>query len=266
MALRSPTSFHSNWGSYSTVSLPTSADVQVGDTAFDTDLGQLVVCTAIGPVVWTAVGGGGGGSTTWIEPAHIGLNQNQQLPAVVANQNSTVGGTVFITALPTGGKTLQMIGCSVWRPVADLVQVGAWWNGALVASSTPAGTVATANAWTNILFQTPLSVTSQQLGTFFNYGVVPIGPPFNVVGLIGSFKPNVGQLGTRIAFGVYGQLWALQDSPYLMYNYAIPNLGGGAGSTPTGPNLVGPVGPGINGEPNSVTGFMFPVDPIWTIV
>lgn len=208
---------------------------------------------------------GGGGSTTWIEPAHIGLNQNQQLPVVVANQDSSVGGTVFITAVPTG-KTLQMIGCSVWRPVADLVRVGAWWNGNLVASSPAAGTVATANAWTSILFDTPYSVSNANLGTFLNYGVAPIGPPLNIVGLIGSFKPNVGQLGTRIAFGVYGQLWALQDSPYLMYNYAIPNLGGGAGSTPTGPNLVGQIGFGINRPPDSVTGFMFPVDPIWALV
>lgn len=209
---------------------------------------------------------GGGSSPAWIEPAHIGLNQNQQLPAVVANQNSTVGGTVFITALPTGGKTLQMIGCSVWRPVADAVQVGAWWSGALVASSPAVGTVATANDWTSILFQTPLNVTSQHLGTFFNYGVVPIGGALNIVGLIGLFKGNVGQLATRIAFGVYGQLWALQDSPYLMYNYAIPNVGAYAGATPTGPNLVGPIGPGINAPPDSVTGFMFPVDPIWAIV
>ena len=57
MALRSPTQTHSYWGSYASGSLPTSSNVQVGDTAFDTTLGSLVVCTAIGPVVWTAVGG-----------------------------------------------------------------------------------------------------------------------------------------------------------------------------------------------------------------
>lgn len=38
-------------GAYATGSLPTGANVQVGNTAFDTTLGQLVVCTAVGPVV-----------------------------------------------------------------------------------------------------------------------------------------------------------------------------------------------------------------------
>jgi hypothetical protein len=41
-------------GAYATGQLPTSA--AVGDTAFDLTLGQLVVCTSIGPVVWSAVG------------------------------------------------------------------------------------------------------------------------------------------------------------------------------------------------------------------
>ena len=41
-------------GAYVTGQLPTSA--AVGDTAFDLTLGQLVVCTSIGPVVWSAVG------------------------------------------------------------------------------------------------------------------------------------------------------------------------------------------------------------------
>lgn len=45
-------------GAYVTGQLPTSA--AVGDTAFDLTLGQLVVCTSIGPVVWSAVGGGSG--------------------------------------------------------------------------------------------------------------------------------------------------------------------------------------------------------------
>lgn len=56
MATRSPTQFHSFWGPYATAGLPAGSDVQVGDTAFDTTLGALVVCTAIGPVVWSAVG------------------------------------------------------------------------------------------------------------------------------------------------------------------------------------------------------------------
>ena len=57
MALRSPTAFHSYWGAFATGSLPSSSDVQVGDTAYDTTLGLPVVCSSIGPVVWsTAVG------------------------------------------------------------------------------------------------------------------------------------------------------------------------------------------------------------------
>lgn len=65
MALRSPTQTHAYWGVFPTASLPTSANVEVGDTAFDTTLGALVVCTAVGPVAWTAVGGGGGGGVLW---------------------------------------------------------------------------------------------------------------------------------------------------------------------------------------------------------
>lgn len=57
MATRSPTPFHSFWGAYPTVSLPTSAEVEVGDTAYNSTLGSLVVCTAVGPVVWSPVGG-----------------------------------------------------------------------------------------------------------------------------------------------------------------------------------------------------------------
>jgi hypothetical protein len=62
MATRSPTLYHSTWGAYPTASLPTSSAVQVGDTAYDTTLGALVVCTATGPVTWGSVGGGGGSS------------------------------------------------------------------------------------------------------------------------------------------------------------------------------------------------------------
>ena len=56
MATRSPTQTHSYWGSFASGSLPTSTDVEVGDTAFDATVGQLVVATSVSPVVWTAVG------------------------------------------------------------------------------------------------------------------------------------------------------------------------------------------------------------------
>ena len=59
MALRSPTQIHNYWGNYATGSLPSSSNVQTGDTAFDTSRGALVVCTAIGPVVWSVISGSG---------------------------------------------------------------------------------------------------------------------------------------------------------------------------------------------------------------
>lgn len=66
MAVRSPTQTHNYWGTYATGALPTSANVEVGDTAFDLTLGQMVVCTAVGPVVWSAIGGGA-------SPIHVAL-------------------------------------------------------------------------------------------------------------------------------------------------------------------------------------------------
>ncbi len=68
MALRSPTVCHSYWGAYPTVSLPTSSDVEVGDTAYDTTVGQLVACAAAGPVVWSSVGGSGSPSIPATQP------------------------------------------------------------------------------------------------------------------------------------------------------------------------------------------------------
>lgn len=49
--------YNANWGAYATVDLPSGSDVQVGEVAFDTTIGQLVVCTSVNPVVWTSTGG-----------------------------------------------------------------------------------------------------------------------------------------------------------------------------------------------------------------
>jgi hypothetical protein len=50
-------SYRDNYlGAYTTGNLPTGGDILVGDTAFDLTLGQLVVCIAVGPVVWSAIG------------------------------------------------------------------------------------------------------------------------------------------------------------------------------------------------------------------
>jgi hypothetical protein len=73
MATRSPTPFHNYHGAYATGSLPSGANVEVGDTAFDTTLNVSVVCTAIGPVVWTTVGGGAvfaGALTVYVDPVN----------------------------------------------------------------------------------------------------------------------------------------------------------------------------------------------------
>ena len=93
MALRSPTLYHSFWGAYPTVSLPTSTSVEVGDTAYDTTLGQLCVCTSIGPVVWTPIGGGGGGGISQLTGA-----TNEELTSGV---QAVVGGFVFDASLYT---------------------------------------------------------------------------------------------------------------------------------------------------------------------
>jgi len=92
MAVRSPTQTHSFWGAYATGSLPTSGSVEVGDTAFDTTLGQLVVCTATGPVVWNPVGGGGGGGMYPSVDADtvLAYDFNQATGAIV---NYGIGGT-----------------------------------------------------------------------------------------------------------------------------------------------------------------------------
>jgi len=70
MALRSPTQFHSYWGAYATGALPATANVEVGDLAFDLTLNMLVVCTAVAPgptVVWTAVSANPASPTTSIQ-------------------------------------------------------------------------------------------------------------------------------------------------------------------------------------------------------
>lgn len=55
--LRVPTQPLSFWGSFAQVDLPTGSGVERGDTAFDTTIGQHVVCTAVNPVVWSPSAG-----------------------------------------------------------------------------------------------------------------------------------------------------------------------------------------------------------------
>jgi hypothetical protein len=104
MALRSPTSFHSFWGPYATVSLPSGADVEVGDTAYDTSAGVLKVCTSTSPVTWTAVGGTGGGVTSVTASAPLassgGVTPDISLTGTVSVFNGGTGNT----AIPANGQ------------------------------------------------------------------------------------------------------------------------------------------------------------------
>ena len=87
MATRSPTQFHSFWGAYITALLPTSAEVEVGDTAFDSTLNQLVVCTSVGPVVWTPVGAASAvpDGTYYVTPGGSDVTGNGSILAPLAS-------------------------------------------------------------------------------------------------------------------------------------------------------------------------------------
>jgi hypothetical protein len=114
-------------GAYVTGQLPTSA--AVGDTAFDLTLGQLVVCTATGPVVWSAVGGASPihvaleATATGALPWYAGSVYLDSTQTIRAASRALIGGaTAGETALLelrrfTGGTLL----CS-WAPGAGTFQ------------------------------------------------------------------------------------------------------------------------------------------------
>jgi hypothetical protein len=141
MALRSPTQIHSFWGAFATAGLPASAAVEVGDTAFDTTLGTLVVCTAVGPVVWSAVGGGVAGfdlsfqgENTGTSPLVIG---SVYLPATTL----TVASRVLLGVVGAGTATLRLVEQATSTVVATWTQTGALTDVPLAAptAALPAG-------------------------------------------------------------------------------------------------------------------------------
>lgn len=98
MALRSPTQTHSFWGEHPTSSLPSSTEeVQVGDTAFDSTIGQLVVCTASLPaVVWEPVGSRAGVRSYGVATlAYNGLSAPAS-EAAIGNAVQSNGGNVAL--------------------------------------------------------------------------------------------------------------------------------------------------------------------------
>jgi hypothetical protein len=77
--------------------------VQVGDTAFDTTLVALVVCTSTGPVAWAAVGAGGG-ITQLTQDVLAGPGSGSQVATVQGMGGATTkthfvieGGTIYAT-------------------------------------------------------------------------------------------------------------------------------------------------------------------------
>lgn len=102
-------------GSFDTIDLPTGADVEVGELAFDTTLGQLVVCTSTGPVVWTVVGGGGGGVTSVTASAPL-ASSGGATPDISLTAGATAGdvltwdGANWAGAAPTGGGITELTG------------------------------------------------------------------------------------------------------------------------------------------------------------
>ena len=157
MATRSPTPFHSYHGAYATVSLPTTANVEVGDTAFDTTLGLLVVCTAVGPVVWTPVGGGGGalqslsldgtatgGAVAYIGSVYLPTGAALTVSATAYIGGSLVGDTTVLTLTPIAGGpatvTWTHAGTLGTEPLAAPAAVPAGWYDITLQGTAGSGT------------------------------------------------------------------------------------------------------------------------------
>jgi hypothetical protein len=111
-------------GAHVTGQLPTSA--AVGDTAFDLTLGQLVVCTSIGPVVWSPVGGGSA------SPIHVALE------ATATGALPWWAGSVYLDSTQTiRAASRALIGGATAGETA-LLELRRFTGGALLCSFAPA--------------------------------------------------------------------------------------------------------------------------------
>lgn len=202
MATRSPTQTHAYWGVFPTINLPASANVEVGDTAFDATLGTLVVCTAVGPVVWTAVGGGGG-ITELTGDVVAGPGTGSQVATVEGLQGSPVSATA-----PTSNQILQWIsGTSEWTPTANGVGLGS-----KVLLVVEGGAYATIQAAINaaaahdVILVGPKAVNPADPTETLSWGpaVFSPGKPLTVVGLGGdqvSEAPRVDSVTFDVSSG-----------------------------------------------------------------
>ena len=111
-------------GSYETGDLPTDSTIELGDTAFDRTVGQLVVCTAIGPVVWSPVG--------VASPIHVALE------ATATGALPWYAGSVYLDSTQTiRAASRALIGGATAGETA-LLELRRFTGGALLCSFAPA--------------------------------------------------------------------------------------------------------------------------------
>lgn len=190
MALRSPTPFHSFWGAYITALLPTSAEVEVGDTAFDSTLNQLAICTAVGPVAWTPVGAASAvpDGTYYVTPGGSDLTGNGSILAPLASIS-------FALTLAGAGEVVS-VGPGTYTEAAPLAIP---LNRSVVG--TPETTIV-APAGVTLNDGTALENVSLTTPTITTVGTQPAGPgaTVNLTRVFVTSATTVNNSGTNTAF------------------------------------------------------------------